>query len=152
MNYTVWNDNFSAASSGLKLAMFTTPASTVLVYESEGYGQTNPATAWGTSTPEDPSVPLSYTALLSNKGWTGGADWDTSNGTGAPLTNWHDQSTSQANNYLAADGHAKYLKLSSVCFIHNNTNIPGAAPLQVPLDQLVSPEVLTFMYGPALKN
>jgi prepilin-type N-terminal cleavage/methylation domain-containing protein len=152
MNYTIWNDDFSAASNGLKLAQFSTPASTVLVYEGEGYGQTNPATAWNAGTPEDPSVLLSYAAPLSNKGWTGGADWDTSNTTGAPLATWHDQSTTQATNYLAADGHAKYLKLSSVSFVRNSANIPGAAPLQVPPDQLTSPEVETFMYGPTLKQ
>ncbi len=148
MNYTIWNDDFHLAASGLKLANFSTPASTVLVYECDAPGQTNPATAWNASTPEDPSVPLSYTAPLSNKGWTGGADWDISNPTGAPLANWHDQSASSAANYLAADGHAKYVKLPGVSFFRNSSNTPGAAPLAVPPDQLTSPEVLTFMYGP----
>ena len=148
MNYAVWNDDFRDSAHGLKLARFTNPASTVLLYECDAPGQTNPATAWNATTPEDPSVPFSYVAPLSNKGWTGGADWDLS--TGALLANWHDQSTDRANNYLAADGHAKYLKVSSVCWDYNRGTppVPGAAPLQVPPDKLTGQEVLTFMFDP----
>ena len=155
MNYAIWNDDFNDPSHGLKIARFTSPASTVLVYESDAPYQTidngvgiNGNNTYSSSTPEDPSVPLNYANTSNSAGWTGGADWDISNPTGAPLANWHDQSADRANNYLAADGHAKYLKLPAVSFYRNSSNTPGAAPLAVSPEQLTGGVVLTFMFAP----
>ncbi len=128
MNYTVWNGDYHTASNGLKLALFTSPASTVLLYEGKGYGSAG-----------DPSVPLNG---INTTGWAGGADWNTDNPTGSPLAKWHDQSVDRSNNYLAADGHAKYLKLSSVSWVYG-----GTAPTQVPPSKLTGPLSMTFFYG-----
>ncbi len=137
MNYAVWNDDYTAASNGLTVAQFSTPASTVLVYEGPYYRGTNGG--------GDPSVKLPGTDPAT--GWAGGADWNTDNATGAPLGKWHDASADRSNNYLAADGHAKYLKVSSVSWCYG-----GTAPNNVPPDSLTSPLAMTFWYTSTLKQ
>lgn len=132
MNYDIWNDDFNVASRGLKLALFVSPASTVLLYE----GEARPGDA---NQGYDPSVPLD-SVDVNGKGWVGGSDWNTDNA--AALAKWHDQSTDRSNNYVAADGHAKYLKVSSVSWIFG-----GTAPTQIPPAKLSGPVSMTFMYG-----
>ncbi len=133
MNYAIWNDDFSVASRGLKLGLFVSPASTVLLYEGEARVGNPPDPNMG----NDPSVPLDG---VDTKGYAGGSDWNTDNA--APLATWHDNSGDRSNNYVAADGHAKYLKVSSVSWVAG-----GTAPTQVPPAKLSNPLTMTFFYG-----
>ena len=126
MNYSIWNDDFWVASHGLKLGMFVGPSSTVLLYEGKDQNSGG-----------DPSVALNG---VDNTGWAGGSDWNTDNA--APLAKWHDNSTDRSNNYLAADGHVKYLKVSSVSWIQG-----GTAPTGVPPEKTTGPLVMTFYFG-----
>ena len=138
MNYMIWNQDYWVASHGLKLARFVSPASTVLLYEGKARVAVPPDPNLGS----DPSIPLNY---VNTKNCAGGSDWDTTDA--APLANWHDQSTDQANNYLASDGHAKYLKFSSVSFVKNSKPLPGAAPVLLPPEKMTGPVSLTFFTG-----
>ncbi len=115
MNYAIWNSNNGAAETGIALAQFTAPASTVLVYEG-GSGGSNGAQG-------DPSVQNPSSANAA-----GNSDWNTDNA--APLAKWHDNSTSRTNNYLACDGHVKYLKVPNVSWIFG-----GVAPTNISPDQ-----------------
>ena len=126
MNYTVWNDDFWVASHGLKVGEFVSPSSTVLLYEGKDRNSS-----------KDPSIALNG---VNTTGWAGGSDWNTDNA--APLAKWHDNSPDRANNYLAADGHAKYLKASSVSWIAG-----GTAPNGVPPEKVTGPLVMTFYFG-----
>jgi len=132
MNYAIWNNDFSVASRGLKLSLFTAPSTTVLLYE--GTSRMNPRVD---PPSQDPSIPLNYKDTTN---WAGDTDWNTNNAT--VLANWHDQSKEQANNYLAADGHVKYLKLSSVSWIAGGTAANNVQPSKV------GGQVnMTFFYG-----
>ena len=134
MNYDIWNDDFNVASHGMKLRMLVSPASTVLLYE----GEARPGDA---NMGYDPSVPLDY---VDTKGWTGASDWNTDNA--APLATWHDNSPDRSNNYLATDGHAKYLKVQSVSWVAG-----GTAPTQLPPEKLGGSMALTFFYGDSIQ-
>ena len=123
MNYAVWNADGRSAS-GLTIAQFTTPASTMLLYEGGPSG--------------DPSVAMNG---VNATGLAGKSDWNTDNA--APLAKWHDNSATRSDNYLAADGHVKYLKVSSVSWLAG-----GTAPLNVPPDNLGSTLAMTVWYGP----
>jgi prepilin-type N-terminal cleavage/methylation domain-containing protein len=125
MNYGIWNDDFWTPCHGLKLAEFLSPSNTVLLYEGvdpKGSG--------------DASVVLNY-AATGTTGWAGGSDWNTSNA--SPLAKWHDSSADQASNYLAVDGHAKYLRLPSVSWVQG-----GTAPVELAPDNLTNSVALTF--------
>ena len=111
MNYYIWNNtNGIGLDSGQTLAQLTAPASTVLLYEGGSKNTTQGEQA-------DPSLPITKTST--NATLAGNSDWDTGNV--AQLATWHDNSPSRAANYLAMDGHAKYLKLSSVSWFFNGT-------------------------------
>ena len=125
MNYLIWNYRDGLADVGQKLSLFTAPASTVLIYEG---GSRDPAKG---ESGDDPSKPLNG---LTATGAAGNADWNTDNA--AALATWHDNSPDRSANYIATDGHAKYLKVSSVSWIQYRggvTNPPpaGFAPAQV---------------------
>ncbi len=117
MNYFIWNSNDGRIESGVALAQFTTPASTVLVYEGGSNG------SHGVN--GDPSI-QSPNLTVANA--AGNSDWNTDNA--APLAKWHDNSPSRANNYLACDGHVKYLRLPTVSW-----RFGGTAPNNVSPDQ-----------------
>jgi len=132
MNYAIWNDDFwGPIVQGAKLGLFVAPASTVLLYE----GAPNPSRTGGTTAHADPSV-----ALVGETNWAGDSDWNTDNE--APLAKWHDSSADRGTNYLGADGHVKFLKVSSVSWIAG-----GTAPTQTPPEKLASPVSMTFFVG-----
>ncbi len=113
MNFLIWNHNSGANSrpdTGQKLARFSAPASTFLLYEGgSGYATKG-------ESGDDPSITLPGPAGTNP---AGNSDSQTDNA--ARLATWHDSSPSRSTNYLAVDGHAKYLKLSSVSWANNST-------------------------------
>ena len=112
MNYFVYvkdygegfdDGNFSGkdSSGGILLSQFNAPASTFLLYESS-----DTSAAQNTGNNGDPSTtPIT---VANAAGGTGG-DYST-------LAPRHDSSPEHSVNFLAADGHAKYLRASSVAF------------------------------------
>ena len=137
MNYAIWNDDFwGPIAKGAKLNIFAGPASTVLLYESDPFLRgPNPYAPDTNAAHSNPSV-----ALVGETNWAGNSDWNTDNA--ARLAKWHDNSTSRATNYLASDGHVKFLNVSSVSWVAG-----GTAPTQTPPEKLVSPVTLTFVVG-----
>ncbi len=110
MNYFVYIydygqgiDNFTGAS----LAEFNAPSSTFLLYEIQDISDPQ-----YTGNSGDPSA---YPITIQNAsgGTSGDYGW---------LPNRHDSTPEYSSNYLAADGHAKYLRASSVSF---GTGTPG---------------------------
>jgi len=131
MNYYIWNHANGGQDKGQKLSRVTAPASTVLLYEG---GSRDPLKG---QTPADPSLPLNGKDATNA---AGNSDWDTGNA--AQLAKWHDNSVSQSTNYLAMDGHAKYLKVSSVSWVNGGTAKQGLTS-----DQLSGTGVVeTFLY------
>ncbi len=127
MNYAVWNnDNNDGADNGLNISKFSSPANTQLLWE----GRTTSGAAG------DPSQPVTSKTTA-----VGQADWD---GRANVVANWHDMDTTHAANYLAADGHAKYLKLAAVSFWNN-----GIAPTRASPDALPTGVALTCNYNPS---
>ena len=137
MNYGIWNCDFwGPIVKGAKLDLFSGPASTVLLYECNPYLRTaNPFAPDTNAAHSNPSV-----ALVGETNWAGESDWNADNA--APLAKWHDNSSTRANNYLAADGHVKFLNVTSVSWIQGAT--PGN---QTPVEKLTPPQTLTFMVG-----
>ena len=103
MNYAIFggiptNPNSPAAynqnKNGMSLAQLASPASTVLAYE-------------GNADSHDPSVPPSLTPdTYSGVG----------NGNSYDIANYHDKDATQSENYLACDGHVKYVKIPYISF------------------------------------
>ena len=122
MNYNIWNHGNGNADTGQSLAKLTAPASTVLLYEGGSRDTTKGESG------DDPSKPLNGVDATNA---AGNADWNTDNA--SKLATWHDNSPTRAANYLAMDGHAKYLKVSSVSWFFG-----GTAPTQVAPDNLGS--------------
>jgi prepilin-type N-terminal cleavage/methylation domain-containing protein len=119
MNFLIWNHGSGANSrpdKGQKLSRFSAPSSTFLLYEGGSR-----STTLGESG-QDPSLPLNYGGTSANA--AGNSDSQTDNA--AQLATWHDKSPSRSTNYLAVDGHAKYLKLSSVSWANSTT--PASPP------------------------
>lgn len=130
MNYNIWNHtDGQGLDGGQGLAQITSPASIVLLYEGGSRDKTKGQVA-------DPSLPLAVT----NTNLAGNADWNTDNA--SQLATWHDNSTSRAANYLAADGHAKYLRVSSVSWVSGGTAPRGLTPDTVGSSGVVE----TFLY------
>ncbi len=117
MNYAIWNHNNGNPDNGQKLARITAPASTVLLYE----GGSNNALKGESG--DDPSKPLNG---ITATGAAGDSDWDTDNA--AALAKWHDNSPDRSANYLATDGHAKYLKVQYVSWVHGGVAPQGVIP------------------------
>ncbi len=130
MNYYIWNHgDGQKLNGGVGLAQLTAPASIVLLYEG---GSRDPKLGQVA----DPSLPL----VATNTNLAGNSDWDTNNA--SQLAIWHDNSPTQAANYLATDGHAKYLRLPNVSW-HNS----GTAPKGLTPDTMGSTGVVeTFLY------
>ena len=93
MNYSIFVGtplgNLIENYNGMSLAQLASPASTVLNYEGRGDGN-------------DPSVPPT---LVPNtfSGYAGGNL--------VHIANYHDKDATQSENYLACDGHVKYVKI-----------------------------------------
>ena len=124
MNYAIFggiptnpydpNIAYNQNKNGMSLAQLASPASTVLVYE-------------GNADSHDPSVPASLTPdTFSGVG----------NGNSYDIANYHDKDATQSENYLACDGHVKYVKIPYIS-VYN-------APM-VTTDNMGS-SVLTFSY------
>ncbi len=105
MNYMIWNHNDGNPDTGQTLAQITAPASTVLLYEGGSRDATKGESDY------DPSKPLNG---VDATGAAGNTDWDPDNA--CMLATWHDKSTDRSANYLATDGHAKYIKAQYVSF------------------------------------
>ena len=94
MNYAIFVGtpglgNYSENKSGMSLAQLASPASTALAYE-------------GNADSHDPSVPPSLTPdTYSGVG----------NGNSYDIAKYHDKDATQSENYLACDGHVKYVKI-----------------------------------------
>ena len=94
MNYAIFGgtpvgNNYHENDAGLSLAQLGGPASTALVYE-------------GSEDSRDPSVPASLTPnTFSGVG----------NGNPGDISNRHDKDATHSANYLACDGHVKYVKI-----------------------------------------
>ena len=99
MNYAIYgglptNNNYHENDAGLSLAQLAGPASTVLVYE-------------GSEDTHDPSVSASLTPdTFSGYG----------NGNLRDISNRHDKEATQSANYLACDGHVKYIKVPYISY------------------------------------
>ena len=118
MNYAIFGGTpaggYHDNDAGLSLAQLAGPASTVLAYE-------------GNEDSHDPSVPASLTPDTFS-GYGSGNSYD--------ISNRHDKDATQSENYLACDGHVKYVKIPYIS-VYN-------APM-VTTDNLGS-HVLTFSY------
>ena len=93
MNYAIFggipSGNYGENKNGMSLAQLASSASTVLVYE-------------GSEDTQDPSLPPRLTPnTFSGIG----------NGNLADIANRHDKDATQSENYLACDGHVKYVKI-----------------------------------------
>jgi prepilin-type N-terminal cleavage/methylation domain-containing protein/prepilin-type processing-associated H-X9-DG protein len=129
-NYGIWNDNYNVAASGLNDSQFTAPSSTLVLYETNnGTGQY----------PQYPPVGGSVQKDTNGDNLAGNSDWTPQN-----LANWHDPTTSSRANYLAADGHVKFLAFQNVSWDRNNA--AGVTQGEDPAN-LVSPCVLTVAYS-----
>jgi prepilin-type N-terminal cleavage/methylation domain-containing protein/prepilin-type processing-associated H-X9-DG protein len=144
MNYAIWNGTngpSALGANGLPIGQFSTPASTVLLYEGKTSKTPTPA-------PGDPSLPITGgTAATNAAGW---ADDQVNNkGGGCPAAPWHDKTTTERLNYLAADGHVKFLPVMDVSWVYADTAPNGAKITQINAkpDALPSPIVLTFFYN-----
>ena len=118
MNYAIFGGippSYSENANGMSLAQLAGPASTVLAYE-------------GNEDSHDPSVPASLTPDTFS-GYGNGNSYD--------ISNRHDKDATQSENYLACDGHVKYVKIPYIS-VYN-------APM-VTTDNLGS-HVLTFNYN-----
>ena len=92
MNYAICSGtwpNYNENRGGMSLAQLGGPASSVLVYEGSGDSS-------------DPSVPPT---LVPNT-YSGYA-----NGNPGDIAKYHDKDATQSENYLACDGHVKYVKI-----------------------------------------
>ena len=98
MNYAIFGGTpaggYSENKNGMSIAQLGGPASTVLVYE-------------GNSDTQDPSVPGTVTPnTFSGIG----------NGNPGDISNRHDKDPTSSANYLACDGHVKYIKIPYISF------------------------------------
>jgi len=102
-NYAIWGGTpalgYGENKAGMSIAQLAAPASTVLLWE---------ANANHVDT-RDPSLPGTATATTNT--WSGEG-----NGNQDQMSDRHDKDPTQSNNYLACDGHVKYIKIPYVAF------------------------------------
>ena len=88
MNYAIfaglYNVSQSENANGMSLAQLAGPASTVLIYEGNG-------------DVHGPSIPNAFSGYAS--------------GSLTDIAKYHDKDATQSENYLACDGHVKYVKI-----------------------------------------
>ena len=99
-NYAIWSGTppfpgYAENRAGMSIAQLGAPASTVLLDEAGSIDVRDPSVL-GTKTP----------ATFSGSG----------NGHVAQIANRHDKDATQSENYLACDGHVKYVKVPYVSF------------------------------------
>jgi len=101
-NYAIWSGTptggYGENRAGLSIAQLGGPASTVLLWEA------NPAN----SDYRDPSVLGTATPIVTFSGY--------GNGNLGEMSNRHDKDPTQSNNYLACDGHVKYIKVPYISY------------------------------------
>ena len=103
-NYAIWSGtpgstpNYGENRAGMSIAQLGGPASTVLLWEA------NPAN----SDYRDPSVLGTATPTVTFSGY--------GNGNLKEMSNRHDKDPTQSNNYLACDGHVKYIKVPYISY------------------------------------
>ncbi len=106
-------------TTGFSEAQIDAPASVIQVYESSYGGST-----------DDPTNPSVWSQAGQNY------DWATGGFTG--FSSWkprHDSTTTARSNYLACDGHVKFLPLVVVSFANSAA---GTAPQNIPPSQLAA--------------
>ena len=109
MNYAIFvgtpSGSYKENKSGMSLAQLASSASTVLVYE-------------GNEDFQDPNLPPSLTSDAFS-GLASGNSYD--------IAKYHDKDATQSENYLACDGHVKYVKIPYISFYNGvTTNNMGA--------------------------
>ena len=132
------------ADSGVAISQFSAVSNTVLCFESQhGYTPqdlvTDPAT--GKQSGRNPSTDT-LAGHVGNNGYEIGTQCNAPNCQVGH--SWHDNAPAENSNlnplnYLAADGHVKYLKVGSVSFSGG-----GTIPNRQSPDALISPAVMTF--------
>ena len=103
MNYAIWSgtpNSYAENRAGMSIAQLGGPASTVLLWEANA----------ANSDANDPSVLGSAPGAAINT-WSGYG-----NGNRPEMSNRHDKDATQSNNYLACDGHVKYIKIPYISF------------------------------------
>ncbi len=136
---------------GLALAQFVAPASTVLLVEAEYHGAYNPNMAYDMNNPMD-ELTYNSTNTTSMIVWDCASPNDghaaignnasyncNANGNNNNNPYLHDPDTGSLN-YLACDGHVKYLRVSAVSGV-----LPGAGS-GVSVTGLPAPFVMTYNY------
>ena len=130
MNYAIFDgtpaQSYGENRSGMSIAQLGGSASTVLLYEGNA---TNIDT-------NDPSLTGSAPGAAVNT-WSGYG-----NGNRGDISNRHDKDATQSENYLACDGHVKYIKAPYVAFYDVAYSLTSTL---VPTSNL-GPYVLTFSY------
>ena len=114
---------FDSTPSGLSLAQITSPSSLVLIWESSDFG-----------------VSVAPTGVFPPVSGYVNQDLD-------HLSNRHDKDTTRAANYLAYDGHVKYLKEAAVSTGYNATSAANAQGPKCTSPDNLGNQVLTFMYS-----
>jgi prepilin-type N-terminal cleavage/methylation domain-containing protein/prepilin-type processing-associated H-X9-DG protein len=132
MNLFLANMQYGAA--GLNQALVNAPSNVVLLYEFDQLGgglHTNPSNPNSTQGSE-----CNFNADHVVIGLYGSSP---------PIRTRHDTETTASANYLAFDGHVKYLKCTTVSF---NNNFPPTftVPTNVPSSQLTGGVVMTYNY------
>ena len=100
MNYAIFGGTpptYAENESGMSIAQLAAPASTVLLYEADA---ANPKDFDA----NDPSLIGTLTATTDT--WSG-----VGNGNLNDISNRHDKDATRSENYLACDGHVKYIKI-----------------------------------------
>jgi len=142
---TTYNGSWLAVGS--PLSAFTAPSNTVMLLE--WYGNGNPPSDGGFPVPDkqftDPSQ-TPYAGQTANDSWQVGLGCTAAYGVGL---SWHDDagadnnSPQNASNYVAADGHVKFLRTTGISY-WTNGNGSVLAPAQEPPDQLQPNVALTY--------
>ena len=106
MNYAIFGGTpaggYHDNDAGLSLAQLAGPASTALVYE-------------GSEDSHDPSVPASLTPDTFS-GYGNGNRTTIANPVSGDFTTRHDKEATMSTNFLACDGHVKYIKVPYISY------------------------------------
>ncbi len=142
-NYFMAN-GLNGQDTGISISQFSAVSNTVLLFESQGGFTpgdlvTDPGT--GKQVGRNPSTDMKA-GHVGNNGWEIGTNC---NAGGCQVGHsWHDNATAENSdlnplNYLAADGHVKFLKVGSVSYSNGGTLPHRESPAT-----LVSPAVMTM--------
>ncbi|BDI30469.1 hypothetical protein CCAX7_25200 [Capsulimonas corticalis] len=130
-----WNNSNGAQNHnfGTPIATLTSPSNTVMLFE--WYGSGNPpapagtGSAWPPAPYNDPSSSL-YAGVVGNNGWQIGLGCNAPYQVGLSWHNPDNRNNSPFNegNYVAADGHVKFLRCSSISYSAGGVNPNNEAP------------------------